>query len=513
MNRSAIEDVLPLSPLQEGLLLHATIDEQSAYIVQLVLRLEGLDPAALRSAAVRLLARHPNLRAGFQHTRSGKAVQVIPRTVRLPWREVDLSGRPGDERDAELDRLLAEERTRPFDLSRPPLMRFLVVRLSGDEYRLALTNHHILLDGWSKPLLLRELLALYERRDHTLPAPAPYRDYLAWLARQDRTAAEEAWRTALAGLSEPTRIASAGIGDSERREVALALDTEATAAVTAMARGLGLTLNTVVQGLWGLLLSRLVDREDVIFGCTVSGRPAEIPGVEHMIGLFINTLPVRVRIDPAESVGELLVRVQNQQAELADLHYLGLTDVQRLSGLGRDLFDTIFVFENYPFGEGIAGSGAGISVTGAESFEGSHYPLGIAVIPGDRLRLRLDFDTAAFEPGVAESMVTRLGHLLEVAAADPGRAVRRIDVLGEDERKLLLTEWNSTVRAVSERTLPELFEAQAARTPDATAVVYGDAEMSYAELDERANRLARLLVTRGPARSCTWASRCPVRRI
>ncbi|MFB4300561.1 amino acid adenylation domain-containing protein [Actinomadura sp. NTSP31] len=503
MNRSAIEDVLPLSPLQEGLLFHAALDDQDtgAYNVQLVLGLDGVDPAALRSAAERLLARHANLRAGFRHTRSGKAVQVIARTARLPWREVDLSARPAAERDAELARLLAEERTRPFDMARPPLVRFLLVRMGAGHHRLALTNHHILLDGWSKPLLLRELLALYARRDDALPAPAPYRDYLAWLTRQDRTAAEEAWRAALDGLPEPTMIASPGGAGPVRREATLALDTGATAAVSAMARGLGLTLNTVVQGLWGLLLSRMVDRDDVVFGCTVSGRPAEIPEVERMIGLFVNTLPVRVRIDAAEPVGRLLTRLQRQQAELADLHFLGLADVQRLSGLGRDLFDTIYVFENYPIGEGLAGAGAGagagISVTGAESHEGSHYPLGIAVIPGDRLGLRLDFDAGAFEPGVAEAMVTRLGRLLETAAADPDRPVGRMDVLGGDERRLLLTGWNSTARAVSEQTLPELFEAQAARTPDATAVVCGDVEMSYADLDERANRLARLLVARG----------------
>ena len=484
-------DVLPLSPLQEGLLFHALLDRQGAdvYNLQLVLALDDVDVAALRTAVGRLLARHPNLRAGFHQSGSG-AVQVIPRSVEVPWHETEAAS------EEELRQLLDGELAERYDMTRPPLIRFLLVRLGGDRYRFAMTNHHILFDGWSRPLILRDLFMLYlHGTDAALPDPVPYSRYLAWLVRQSREQAEGVWRQALSGLAEPTRVApDAVVRTTGRRRTTLHLEPEQYASLTDAARRLGLTLNGVVQGLWGLLLARLTGRDDVVFGMTVSGRSPEIPGVERMVGLLVNTVPVRVRLHPAESLAAFLIRLQEEQSRLAEVHFLGLPDIQRAAGLG-ELFDAAYVFENYPL-DAVRDVPERLLITGAEGRDGSHYPLGLVVAPGETLRLRLGYHPEAFDDDAARLILMRLRRLVETIAADPDRLVRRVDVLDDAERGWL-ARCNDTARPMPAGALPELFEAQAARTPDATAVVCGGVELSYAELNERSNRLARRLIERG----------------
>ncbi|MFJ1747309.1 amino acid adenylation domain-containing protein [Streptomyces sp. NPDC088116] len=499
-----LEDILPLSPMQEGLLFHALFDEEAAdvYTVQLFLGMEGaLDVKALRAAAETLLRRHPNLRSGFRHEQVSRAVQVVHHEVELDWDTQDLRGLDADERSARLTRVAAEERARRFDLAAPPLVRFVLVRLTDDRFRLVMTVHHILLDGWSMPLLAQELFALYARGgdDTGLPLPTPYRDYLTWLAGRDGEAAEQAWRHALAGVEEPTLLAPTG-ADREAlapERVALELSPQLTTALGDRARNLGLTMNTVVQGAWAVLLARLTGREDVVFGATVSGRPPEIAGIESMVGLFINTLPVRVELRQDETLAQLLTRLQEQQSGLMEHQHVGLRDIQRLTGAG-ELFDTLTVFENYPLDPSLLDvSGTRLRVTDADADDATHYPLTLVVVPGPRLGLRLGYRPDLLTADTVESIGARLGRLLEAVADTPDRPVAEIDVLDEAERERVLVEWNATAHPVPSATLTELIEAQAARTPQATAVVFEGDELSYAELGARANRLARLLVERG----------------
>nr|BFE81260.1 hypothetical protein GCM10020093_038610 [Planobispora longispora] len=353
-----LEDILPLSPLQQGLYFHAVFDEAApdVYTAQLMLDLEGpLDADRLRSAVARLLERHPNLRASFRQRVGGEPVQLVHRRVEVPWREIS-GGDP--------DAVAAQERARRFDLARPPLLRVALVRTGPARTRLIFTNHHILLDGWSTPLLAAELLALYTGAEP--PSAPPYRDYLAWLVRQDRAAAADAWKHALRGLGGPTLVAPdpAGRPPAEPGRVRAHLSEDLTGRLTAVLRSRSLTLNTAVQGAWALLLALLTGRDDVVSGCTVSGRPAELPGVERMIGLFINTLPVRVRLRPEETLSGLLTRIQAEQAELLPHHHLGLAEIQRLHGSGP-LFDTMTVLENYPLDASAAEVGGGLRLLGA----------------------------------------------------------------------------------------------------------------------------------------------------
>ncbi|WP_447038502.1 amino acid adenylation domain-containing protein [Streptomyces sp. DSM 118878] len=505
MKQSRIEDVLPLTPLQEGLLFHASYDADAVdlYTVQSVYELEGpLDGEAMRLAAGALLQRHAVLRAGFRQKDNAPSVQVVRRQVRLPWTDLDLSGLDAAERDAELARFLDEDQVRGFDMARPPLVRFALIRTGPDRHHLVMTNHHILMDGWSAPVVAGDLFELYRRRGDAsgMPKVTPFRDYLSWLGRQDRSASLAAWRRALNGVTGPTLLApgrAEAAGSGVPDHVDLELPKELSADLTALARRRGWTMNTLIQGAWGLLLGSLTGRDDVVFGTTVSGRPPEVAGVESMVGLFINTLPVRVRIDPAETLAELFTRVQEQQIELMDHQYLGLTEIQAQTGVGP-LFDTLVVFENYPVDEeSLEASFDGVRISGVGGRDATHFPLFLSAASDDGILLRLSYRPDLFDRDLVTGLIGRLERILAAVTADPGRRAGAVDLLDPAERRRILVEWNDTSREVPPATLPALFEAQVARTPGHTALVFGDVELSYAELNERANRLAHHLIARG----------------
>ncbi|MFD4206030.1 amino acid adenylation domain-containing protein [Micromonospora tulbaghiae] len=500
----ALADVLPPAPLQEGLLFLSVYDEQvpDVYTVQFVFDLDGTpDRQRLRAAAQALLDRHPGLRSGFVHRGLRRPAAVVLDSVEVDWREPDLSAVAPAGLDAALDGLLAADRAERFDLARPPLLRFTLVRLPAGRHRLVLTNHHILLDGWSMPVLAGELFVLYRSggRGDGLPPVTDARVYPAWRARQDRGAAETAWRDALAGLTEPTVVAPAVAGRSPMPPAKLLRELPAslTDALTRTARTAGVTLNTVVQAAWAVLVGSLTGRDDVVFGATVAGRPAELPGVETMVGLFINTVPVRVRLDPAEPVTAMLRRVQERQSSLQPHQHLGLADIQRLTGHG-ELFDTLVVFENYPVDPGVLDlAGTGLSVRGVHGLDATHYPLSLVLVPGDRLGLRLEFRPDVVDQDGAGALLDRACRLLRDIAADPAAPVGRLEPITPAERRRMLVEWNATTHPVPEATLPDLLAWQVAATPDAVAVVFEGSELTFAELDRDSNRLARLLVGHG----------------
>ncbi len=456
MKTSGFEDVLPLSPLQEGLLFHALEggpDGQAAdvYTTQMILDLDGpLDPARLRAAAVELLRRHANLRVGFRQRPSGQAIQVVHREVPLPWEQTDLGDTLADaeaddsdsDSDARLRRILAEEGARPFDLAVPPALRFRLVRRAPERHSLVLTNHHILWDGWSAPILQRELMTLYAGHGDPagLPPVTPYRTYLAWLAGQDRAAAERAWRQALAGLDRPTLVAlGAARPAAGPRRRTVRLSAQRTAALLAAVRADGLTLNTMLQGVWALTLRELTGQLDVVFGSVVSGRPPQLPGVESMVGLFINTVAVRVRLDPCQSLAASLRELQQEQATLLDHQHLRLGDVQRIAGHG-DLFDTVLTVENYPGGGEAVPEYAGVRVGRITGEDAAHYPLRlIAGLDARRLVVRLEYQPDRSGEDTSGLVLGHVVRLLEIAADGLGRQVADLPGLTPDERALLVT--------------------------------------------------------------------------
>ncbi|SOD67980.1 Condensation domain-containing protein, partial [Streptomyces zhaozhouensis] len=449
-SRGKIEDVLSLSPLQEGFVfLHLMGEEElDVFVSQYSFDIEGeLDSTAMRNAATALLQRHANLRASFRQRGSGQWVQVIHRGLEPTWQEKDLSGLSAAEQEEELDRIAAEDYWKRFDLSRPPLIRFTLIRLGGNTFRFIMTNHHILLDGWSRPLVLRDLMSLYgSGGDITvLPHARPYRDYLRWLDAQDRNAAQDAWSSALAGLEGGTLV----VPDPEPvvtppKRLDVPLDEETGHALVEYARTHGLTVNTVLQGAWALMLSQIQGHHDVVFGTTVSGRPAELSGVESMVGLFINTLPLRVRLDPAETVTDFLRRIQSEQAHVLDYQWASLADIQRWAGTGK-LFDTAVVFENFPFDASELDretDSARLRVALANSVGNNDFALYlIAHMRNGALRLSLGNRAELFDEETIRSIAARLVATLRgLVGGCGGGLVGRLELLAAGERRLV-EEW------------------------------------------------------------------------
>ncbi|MDH6287891.1 amino acid adenylation domain-containing protein/non-ribosomal peptide synthase protein (TIGR01720 family) [Rhodococcus opacus] len=499
-----LREIWSLSPLQSGLLFHSTLaaDSLDIYTAQLRMDLEGaVDSARLRRAAAGVLAHHATLRAAFEYDDAGIPAQLVVDRVDVPWREVDLTG-CGSAAGVELERLLDDDRVARFDLARPPLLRLLLIRTAPERHVLALTNHHIILDGWSMPLLVRELLVRYVADDApALPEPRPYSTYLEWVATLDRDASLRAWERALAGLDEPTLLAPHASSEQHGvpGEVDIALPAALIGALDTVVTRHGVTMNTVVQAAWGILLSRLLSRRDVVFGATVSGRPPQLSGVESMLGLFINTVPVRVRMDPDETCAQLLTRLQGEQVSLLDHHYLGLGDIQARIGLGN-LFDTLSVFESYPVDK----SGfdehtdiAGMRVTALDARDATHYPITLLSILEPRLRLSLRYQHGIFDRDTVTTLAARVIGILETIARDADTPVGDVDLFVPKEREQVVDTWNATEHQVSRLTLAELFDAQVAHTPDAPAVVFEGTVLTYTEFDARANKLARFLISGG----------------
>ncbi|WP_433567828.1 amino acid adenylation domain-containing protein [Nocardia sp. CA-151230] len=494
-----LDDIWPLTPLQAGLLFHAQLADgtRDDYIVQLRMELGGrVDADRLRRAAQTLIGRHPNLRTTFVQDGTGEPVQVVHPRVDVPFTRIDLA--EGADTAAALDQLMDADRH--FDMTSAPLLRLTLISTSPQRYTLLLSMHHILIDGWSTPLLIRELLILYAGDSHpsALPPVRPYRDYLMWLEAQDQDAAEAAWARTLEGVTEPTLLAYADRGrrhSAAAREVRVRLSEHRTAALVAVAHQQESTLNTVVQAAWAIVLASATAREDVVFGTTVSGRPPQLPGIESMIGLFVNTVPVRVRLDYGESLAQLLRRIQAEQAALLDHDHLGLARIQRVTGFGA-MFDTVTVFESYPVDTaGLSEDTdiAGMHVLDVQGRDAAHYPLGLIVHLGTRLELTFEYQSGLFSPDEIDALAGRVLRVLDAITDDIDLSLLRVQLLSSDELATF-----APVRgrpSVETSTLPQVLAAAA--TSDADALVCDGARSSYRELDEVSNRWARILIGAG----------------
>ena len=502
MNRSSIECVLPVTPLQEGQLFHAHFSEAgpNLYTMYLSALLSGpLDVAALRSACAQLHSRHQSLRACFREDRANRVVQVVLREVPLAWRQVDLSGYPEPERAEQLERLVQAARSERFDPAKPPLSRYLLVRLAPDQHRFIICTYHAVLDGWSSWILLGDLARLYEQRgDATgLPTPPPLQDYYRWLASQDGAAAQGAWRAALAGLPGPTLLAPA---DPERwlaqaEQFRIEVPAGLVAKLRSFTRSRGLTMNTVFQGALGLALGAATGQSDVVFGVAVTGRSPEVPGIENMVGMFLNSVPVRVRQDlsRAESAAAMLARLQTEQSRLIAHHHLGLVDIRRAAGQ-TELFDVHLTFQNFPG----AGTTGGFRMSDVQTGVSTNFTLDITVTgAGDAIDMEVAYLPEVFGRDRAEALAGGLVRVLEAVVAAPDVPVSQVEVLAAGERRSLLELGAGGPAVAGAGLAPELFAARAAAEPGLTALVCGAVRLSFGELACQVNRLARWLIGAG----------------
>ena len=506
-----IENIYPLSPMQQGMLFHSLMaPESGVYVEQLTARLTGpLNVDAFRKAWQALVDRHSIFRTAFVWEGVEEPLQVVYRKLGLPVQVEDWRSLGPEEQERRVADFLDAERHSGFDLGKAPLLRVHLLRLGDEDYRFVWTFHHILLDGWSFPIVLKELFMLYEgfSRGMTprLPPARPYADYIAWIKKQDRAQAETFWRNMLQGFTAPTPLVMARRAYVTTEAAtydlqALDLSPETSNALRELARKYQLTLNTFVQGAWALLLSRYSGEQDVVFGATVSGRPPTLPGSERMVGIFINTLPVRTRIYDDTRTFIWLQQLQALQAEMRQFEYSSLVDVQGWSCVSRDqaLFESIIVFENYPVDQAMAQQRSTLQISDVHSAEQTNYPLTVVAAPGQVIGIRIAYDTRQFEPETIRRMLGHLQTILDAMARDIEQPVGALPLLTPAEERQILVEWNDTARPLPpEGDLTALFEKQAAVTPDAIALWFRGETLPYAGLNARANQLAHALIEQG----------------
>ncbi|MGW2952503.1 non-ribosomal peptide synthase/polyketide synthase, partial [Streptomyces eurythermus] len=504
-----VEDLLPLTPLQEGMLFHRLVGgPDDVYVDQAALLLDGVtDPDALALAWQRVTDRTPALRTSVVWEGVPVPLQVVHRQVTVPIRRLDWRELDERERAGRLERLRADDLARGLDLGTAPLTRLTLVRLPEARLHLLWTSHHLILDGWSLAQVLtdvfEEYVALTAGTAPRPPARRPFGDYVRWLAGRDTEAARAHWRTVLAGFATPTplpadRVRRPGHETRSGHVHTAALSDEVSARLARTARAAGLTLGTVVQGAWALLLSRYAAEPDVLFGTTVSGRPDDLPGAESMVGMFINTLPTRVRVDGTGTAADWLRRLQEEQAEARRFADVSLAELTALSDVpaGSPLFDSMVAFENYPFDQARSAA-TGIRLADVSARDATNYPLVLRAWQGERFGFDLGYDPELFDAPTVRALADRLCLLLTELADDPDRPVRALAWTTAEERHRMLTDWNGTAEGRPADTLDALFTAQAARTPGAEAVTCGGERLDYATLDARSGRLAHRLAELG----------------
>jgi amino acid adenylation domain-containing protein len=510
MDVNKIEDLYELSPMQQGMLSHSlAAPEAGLYVIQLSYTLHGdLNLSAFEQAWQQVMARHLVLRTSFHREDVEKPLQVVHGQVTLPlevldWRELSAAAQPD-----RLEAFLVADRRRGFEFEQAPVMRLALIKLTENTHQLIWSFHHIVFDGWSASLLLQEVLAFYQAfcrgQSLQLEPPRSYRDYIIWLQHQDLSQAEAYWRQTLKGFTAPTPFGvdraqkQTGLdqeGGYQALETKLSVD--ATSALQSLAREHHLTLNTVVQGAWALLLSRYSGEEDILFGSVISGRPAELAGAATRVGLFINTLPTRVRVSAEEKLLPWLNALQAQQVEMRQYEYSPVLKIQGWSDVprGLPLFESVFIFENWPGDLSLQDWRGELEIGEARCMEGgTGFPLTVQVSPDRQLALIINYDRRRFDADTISRMLEHWRTLLEGMVANPQRRLSELPLVTEAERHQLLVAGNDTLADYPhDQCLHELFEAQTRRTPDDTALIFENQKMTYRELNARANQLAHHL--------------------
>jgi amino acid adenylation domain-containing protein/non-ribosomal peptide synthase protein (TIGR01720 family) len=506
---NTLEDVYGLSPLQEGIYYHWLAEDSSTLFFQQVscrVRAKGLAIEKLKEAYDRLTARHAVLRTSFSMEYAGRSLQLIRKEVpsNFTYEKLDSLADPG----AQVALIRLQDRQRGFDLGSGTQMRLHVIDLSQGVYEFIWSYHHILMDGWCMSVLINDFNQLLSAaiKDITvdLPQIMPYSNYINWLQAIDRESSLHYWKEYLSGYSSMAEIPfKVETTDSDYVESSehLQIGGDLFKKVDELCIGLGITHNTFVQGVWGYLLSRYNNTNDVVFGAVVSGRPADLAGVEDMIGLFSNTIPVRVQYDPHDTPVKLLKSLQEQSIRSTSHHYMNLAEVQSQSELGMDLMTHIMIFENYAVketeSEGAVNSNGEevLSIQSTEVIDQSNYDFNIAIAPSPvSLHIGIRYNTNRYSATGLKRLINHLGKLVNEFVQNADQPLSTFDYLSKEERHQLLVTFNDTAVAYpKDKTIVDLFEEQAAKTPDNIAIVFGEKQLTYRELNERSDQLAGYL--------------------
>jgi surfactin family lipopeptide synthetase C len=508
-----IEDSYPLSPVQQGMLFHSLYAPQSGvYIQQLICAFhEDLDVLSFKRAWQRVVERHPILRTSFRLRGIDEPLQEVHRDVPLQLEEQDWRDLSAGQQENRLDSYLHADRRRGFELTEAPLMRLALFRVAKTDYRFIWSSHHAVLDGRSRLLLLKELFTFYEAfckgQDLQLKQPRPYRDYIDWLGRRDSAKADVFWGRMLNGFAAPTsfgvdRVAHRTELDEEESfgKEGIRLSKALTSALQSLAQQNQLTLNTLLQGAWALLLNRYSGEEEVVFGTTRAIRRSAPDAGESMVGLFLSTLPTRIQVSPEALLLPWLKEVRAQWIATRNYEHTPLLNVHGCSDvpLGKPLFESILIFENYVLNSALRAQGESWRNREFRLVGSTNYPLTIVGYLDLELLLEIAYDRRRFDDGTIARMLGHVKTLLEGMVANPEQRLSDLPLLTEAEQHQLIYEWNQTRRDYpADKCIHQLFERRAETAADQIALVHGEREVTYGELNRRSNQLSRYLLRKG----------------
>ncbi|PLZ95122.1 non-ribosomal peptide synthase, partial [Fischerella thermalis CCMEE 5196] len=511
LNQKMIEDIYPLSPLQQGMLFHSLYAPNSgAYVVQVSYELHGnLNIAAFEAAWQNLINRHPVLRTAFVWDNLEKPLQVVGKQVKCQINHLDWNDFSVHQQQEALKVILQKQREQGFNLSQAPLMQMTLIKLKSEVYQFVWSYHHLLLDGWSVQVLLKEFIVIYQaysqQQTPVLINPRRYRDYIGWLQQQNLAEAETFWKQQLQGFVSPTRL---NVGQnidirpdnlhSHYYEEQIQLSVELTNKLQTLAKQQQLTINTFVQGAWALLLSRYSGEKDVLFATVSAGRPSSLNGANAMVGLFINTLPFRVLVSPEDTLYQWLQNLQNKQVEIRQYEYSSLVDIHRWSEVSPSipLFETLVVFENYPIEPALKQSLASLEIRNIQGTEQTNYPLTLYAVSDFQLALRILYDSDRFHHTTITQILEQLETLL-LGMTQGDCNLASLPFLSPTQQQQILIDWNATTQEIPQQCVHEIISQQAQQTPEATAVVFADKTLTYAELNAKSNQIAHYLLQLG----------------
>ncbi|MCH5586165.1 amino acid adenylation domain-containing protein [Shimazuella sp. AN120528] len=504
-----LEDMYTLTPLQHGMLLHSDMaTSDGMYIAQLSFSIQGeFQFPSFLQAWQEVIDRHAILRTAFLWGENVEPQQLVFSGVSMPFIKVDLRHLSREEQAVEIEETKKRDRKQKFLLDEPPLMRFTFLQTDHDAVTCIWSYHHVLMDGWSLPIILGEVFQYYEAisggESLHLPTPKAYRDYIAWLKRQDQKEAKAFWQEMLKGYDTPLSLR---FDRNETKEqgyqyITKMLSQEMTSHIQEMGKRHGLTISTILQAAWGLLLGRTHYTEDVLFGATSSGRPTDLAGSENMVGLFINTAPVRVTLT-SETILTWLLNLQARQVEAREYSFSSLVDIQSWSEIprGSHLFESIVVVENYPIGQHATNEYAKWRITEVDGREETHYPITLVCTPGEKMQVKIMYQADRFARSTIEDILLRLVIILEQMVYHPEQKVDQISILTKPETKLMLEDWNQTAVATRSKFIHQWFEEQVKRTPHQIAVTWGHDSLTYEQLNQKSNQLAHYLISAGISR-------------
>ncbi|MFZ1322477.1 MAG: condensation domain-containing protein, partial [Ignavibacteria bacterium] len=511
--KNKIEDIYELTPMQQGMLFHTLYEEGSdAYIEQFCYDLEGeLDADAFEKAWNEVVNRHGVLRTSFQWKGISKPVQIVNKTITLPWENLDWSILHSENIESEFQSFIKSDRAKSFSMETAPLMRCTLIKLNDHLYSFIWSFHHILMDGWSYPVIQKEVFTFYEafKKGTTaeLSTPVSFKQFIVWLNSTDKDSAKNFWMNELKDFGSPTpmifnknkKTINAEKDADEIKDIEIKFSEELSHSLNNFVKENKLTLNSVIQGIWAFILSKYRNEKDVMFGGTVSGRNPLLKGIESMVGLFINTLPVRVNISDEAKVIDWLKDLQLKQIDREQYSYSALVDIQEWSEIprGTKLFENILVFENYPVDKTLEEGVAGIKIKDLKAVERTNFPLTVLIAPGRELTIHIAFETSKFSDEFINNILSSFESLTEQIIAKPDSKLSELTLLSDDEKNKILYKWNDTLKEYDNKCVHKLFEDAAENYPEKIALETGRNKLTYKELNQRSNQLAHFLIRSG----------------